>query len=61
MNNINLMDLANKAMDFFSSVTLWFNSSVGQGVLSFIKSVLAVVVDILQFFIKWISWIINHI
>jgi hypothetical protein len=48
-------------INLFSNITLWFNSNVGHGFLSFIKSILLLITNILQFIISALNWVINHI
>lgn len=61
MTNINISDLIQQALNLFGSVMAWFNSGIGHGFLSFIKSILVVIVNVLQFFIQIANWAINHI
>lgn len=61
MANINIPELIQQATSFLGSVINWFNSGIGHGFLSFIKSILIIIVNILQFFVQIANWAINHI
>jgi len=53
--------LIQKAIALLGNITLWFNTNISHSFLSFIKSILLLISNILEFFISVISWVINHI